>query len=173
MQWVPAHCGFPGNEKANLEPKEDSMQDNSVTFQEKKTLIRAAQGQHSERDDTLSLAVVAGCGHETIHAPQQTQCQHVQENEAGTITYLQLRSSRPDGRTYTAEMPTSADSRNKCVANGSPVTHQTLRQQEGTGENSHIHLSDWLSVQRRSKRRSSSVLNIVSELYICYRQSVK
>ena len=30
-----------------------------------------------------------------------------------------------------------------------------------------------LSVQRRSKRRSSSVLNIVSELYICYRQSVK
>ena len=33
------HCGFPGNEKANLELKEDSMQDNSVTFQEKKTLI--------------------------------------------------------------------------------------------------------------------------------------
>ena len=31
-------------------------------------------------------------------------------------------------------MPTSADSKNKCVANSSPVTYQTLRQQGGTGE---------------------------------------
>ena len=34
---------------------------------------------------------------------------------------MQLRSWRPDGRTYTAEMPTSADSKNKCVANSSPA----------------------------------------------------
>ena len=32
------------------------------------------------------------CGRETTHWPQQTQCPHVQENEAGTITNLQLRS---------------------------------------------------------------------------------
>ena len=40
-------------------------------------------------------------------------------------------------------MPTSAYSKNKCVADGSPVSHRTLRQQGGTGEESHIHLADW------------------------------
>ena len=41
-------------------------------------------------------------------------------------------------------MPTSADNKNKCVANGSPATHQTrLRQQGGTGEDRYIHLADW------------------------------
>ena len=30
-----------------------------------------------------------------------------------------MRSWRPDGRIYTAEMPTSADRKNNCVANGS------------------------------------------------------
>ena len=39
-------------------------------------------------------------------------------------------------------MPASTDSKNKCVANSSPATHQTLRQQEGTGEDGHIHLAD-------------------------------
>ena len=40
-------------------------------------------------------------------------------------------------------MPPSADSKNKRVTNSSPATHQTLRQQGGTGEDSHIHLADW------------------------------
>ena len=34
-------------------------------------------------------------------------------------------------------------SKRKRVANGSPVTHQTPRQQGGTGEDGHIHLADW------------------------------
>ena len=69
-----------------------------------------------------------------------------------------------DWATYTAEMPTSADSKNKCVANGSPATHQTLRQQGGTGQDSHIHLADWnLSVaaiekKKRTGRKSPSYL---------------
>ena len=32
---------------------------------------------------------------------------------------------------------------NKYVVNSSPVTHQTLRQKGGSGEDSHIHLADW------------------------------
>ena len=36
-------------------------------------------------------------------------------------------------------MPTSADSKNKCVANSSPATHQTLQQQGGTGELRQLH----------------------------------
>ena len=102
----------------------------------------------------LPWPVAAGCGQETTHGPRPTQCPHVQENEAGTITNLQLRSWRPDGRTYTAEMLTSADSKTKSVANGSPVTHQTLRQQGGTGEGSYIHLADWtLSVAAIEKKK--------------------
>ena len=31
---------------------------------------------------------------------------------------------------------------NRYVANGSPATHQTVRQQGGTGEDSYIHLAD-------------------------------
>ena len=41
--------------------------------------------------------------------------------------------------------------------NGSPATHQTLRQQGGTGEDSYIHLADWtLSVaviEKKKKKR--------------------
>ena len=56
---------------------------------------------------------------------------------------------------YTAEMPASADSKNKCVANSSPATHQTLRQQGGTGEDGHIYLADWtLSVAAIEKKKS-------------------
>ena len=40
-------------------------------------------------------------------------------------------------------MPASADSKTTCVANSSPATHQTLGQQERTGEDGHIHLVDW------------------------------
>ena len=40
-------------------------------------------------------------------------------------------------------MPTSADSKKKCAANGSPAIHQTLRQQGGTGEDGYSHLADW------------------------------
>ena len=55
--------------------------------------------------------------------------------------------------TLHAEMPASADNKNKCVANSSPATHQTLQQQGGTGEDSYIHLADWtLSVAEIEKK---------------------
>ena len=50
-------------------------------------------------------------------------------------------------------MPPSADSKNKRVTNSSSATHQTLRQQGGTGEDGHIHLADWtLSVAAIEKK---------------------
>ena len=53
-------------------------------------------------------------------------------------------------------MPTSTDSKHKRVANGSPVTPQTLRQQGGTGEDGHIHLADWaLSIVVIKKKKNS------------------
>ena len=54
----------------------------------------------------------------------------------------------------TAQMPTSADSKNKRGANGSPATHQTLGQQGGTGKDSYIYLADWtLSVAAFEKKK--------------------
>ena len=52
----------------------------------------------------------------------------------------------------------------KCVANGSPATHQTPRQQGGTVEDGHIHLTVWtLSVAEIKKKektaRSSRMLS--------------
>ena len=54
-------------------------------------------------------------------------------------------------------MPASADSKNKCVANGSPATHQSVRQQGGPGEDGHIHPADWtLSVTAIEKKKKKN-----------------
>ena len=83
------------------------------------------------------------------------------ENEAGTITNVQLQSWRPDSWTCTAEMPASAGSKTKCMANRSPATHQTLRQKAGTGEDGHIHLADWtFSVAVIEKKKTSFVTRL-------------
>ena len=62
-------CGLSGNGTADELAKPGAkgrQHDNSVTFQEKKTLIRAALGQCTERDDFHFLdRWQAGCGHET------------------------------------------------------------------------------------------------------------
>ena len=50
--------------------------------------------------------------------------------------------------------------KNKREANGSPATHQTLGQQGGTAEDSHIHLADWtLSVAAIEKKKSKNKKN--------------
>ena len=95
LQWVPVHCGLPGNEKADELAKPGAkgrQQDNSVTFQEKKTLIRAALGQRTEREDfPLPRPVAAGCGHEIMHRPQPIQCPHVQHHHQPATAVLKTR----------------------------------------------------------------------------------
>ena len=62
------------------------------------------------------------------------------------------------------QMPTSADSKNKCVASSSPVTHQTLQQQEGTGEDSYIHLANWTlsvaAIEKKKKKMESYTFHL-------------
>ena len=61
--------------------------------------------------------------------------------------------------TCTAEMPASADSKNKRVADSSPATHQTLQQQGGTGEDGYIHFADWtLSAAATEKKKEEYII---------------
>ena len=61
-----------------------------------------------------------------------------------------------EDRTYSAEVPVSAGSVTRCVANNSPATHRTLQQQGGTGDDDRPRLSCRPDSQWRSHRPHSS-----------------
>ena len=78
--------------------------------------------------------------------------------------------------TYAVEMPASADSKKKRVANGSPVTHQTVRQQGGTGEDSYTHLADWTlsvaAIEKKKKKKKKKHDHRASEFRSCVKVEV-
>jgi ribonuclease HI len=54
LQWVPAHCGIPGNETADELAKlgaREEQPDNQVSFAEKKTLVKAAMRPKATSDE--------------------------------------------------------------------------------------------------------------------------
>ena len=92
LQWAPAHCGLPGDEKvdelATLGAK-GRQQDNSVTFQEKKILISETLGQCTERDDSTSSTSHSRLLDYTWATNDSTPTCTCRKMKFGTITNLQ------------------------------------------------------------------------------------
>ena len=60
-------------------------------------------------------------------------------------------------RTCTAETPLQQTARQIVRLNSSLATHQTLRQQGGTEEDSHSHLADWTLNEAAIKRKKNNM----------------
>ena len=54
LQWIPVHCRISGNEKGDMLAKQGArgeQHSNNVSFNEKKTLIKALTMPRAQRDD--------------------------------------------------------------------------------------------------------------------------
>ena len=150
-----------------VSPSKDEDPHQSRASSEQTLIIWGNAGRERELP-LIPRLVAAGLHFETMHGPQPTQRPQVQEDEAGSITNLQLRSWRPSGGTCTAEMPTSADRKTDCVTNSSPATHQTLRQQRGTGQDGYLHPADWaFSVKTIEKKKKPYKKAVIKSAIKC------
>ena len=135
----------PGNEKADELARlgaKGRQQDNSVTFQERKTVIRAALEQRTERDEfhffhrwQQVVVMRLSIGHKRLNTHMYSKI------KLGSVTTSNCGLDQT--AEHSAVMPTCADGTTKCVANSSPSAHQPLRQQRGTGEDGHVHFAHW------------------------------
>ena len=98
-----------------------------------------ALGQGAERRLPLPRSVAADRHHETAYRPKPTHSPHAQEDEAGIIANLQLRSLRPNSRMCTGDAHFCRQQHKLCGRRDSCYAGQTLRQTGGTQDRDVLH----------------------------------
>ena len=94
LQWIPAHCGIPGNEQADQLAKcgaQEEQPSTSIHYQEKTTIIKTALKPRQEKDAYHLLDrpghVVFGT---TAFRPQKAQRTHAQETKIRSFPNVSL-----------------------------------------------------------------------------------
>ena len=103
------------------------------------TAVQLHTKLYGSKEELEKTATFIYCRDTRFCRQQEQTCGQQQSSYTPNSTAAR-RNWRRRPHSYTAEIPVSADSKNKRVANSSPATHQTLRQQGGTGEDGHIHI---------------------------------
>ena len=170
LRQIVPNWGLSGNKKADelIKPgAKERQQGNSVTFQEKKTLIREALGQRTERDDIYFLdrwqqLVVMRLltGHNRLNAHRKMKLAPSATCNCG----LEDQTAKHILQTVRTNVwPTAVQLHTKLYVSKEEVEKTaTFILQTGLREDSHIHLADWtLSVAAMKKKAGLDVCFLV------------
>ena len=137
------------------------QQDNNVTFQEKKTLIRAALGQRTGRGEFHFLDRWQQAAVITLRLGHNRRNAHIfRKMKLAPLPACNFGLEDQTAEHILQRCPLLQTARKKCMANSSPATHQTLQHQGGTQEEGHIHLIDRTlsaaAVKKKKKKKYCS-----------------
>ncbi|GFR58676.1 ribonuclease H1 [Elysia marginata] len=111
FQWIPSHCGIPGNERADRLAKEGSKQDQtteSFSYQEVKSVIKGIYSERWKAENT-NYSFKRDMMHQL---PRKEQC-----------TFFRLRTGHCQLRAHQYRMGTSQTPMCECGTSRQTVNH--------------------------------------------------
>ena len=162
--WVPSHCSIPGNETADRLAKQGAAgdQDNTVSFQEMKTLDHQAMQPNSKADSGLPSADQKGAG---SHPPAANRPPaHAQEISSCIFTSVPLWQSGAVSTTCLAGLPEPSAAEEGLLARGNNNAEQAVRDHRQSAEDSFVHHHYWSPSVVTSKRKEEDHTSLTSPL---------